>query len=88
MRKRNQNREENILLSKLNELELELGQNPSNNILVEYESCKQNLYELEEEKIRGLIIRSTQNGLKKGKKATNIFLILKKQITERNIFGN
>ena len=78
LRKRNQNREENILLSKLNELELELGQNPSNNILVEYESCKQNLYELEEEKIRGSIIRSKSKWIEKGEKSNKYFFDLEK----------
>ena len=73
-----QRAEEQLLHSRLEDLETELGITSDSNISNEYYTCKERLKELEEHKANGIIIRSKVQWLEKGEKSTQYFFSLEK----------
>ena len=68
---------------KLKEKEEELiNSNYNHKIILEKDILLQKLHEHVEDKSMGAKIRSKRNGLNKGKKVQNIFIALKRQITQ------
>jgi exonuclease III len=67
------------LLKSLNDLEIQLGTEPSLVVQNEYESIKEQLNELEAERSKGTILRSKAKWIEEGEKPTKYFFSLEKQ---------
>ena len=78
--------EEQLLQTRLDELEEDLGTVPGNEISEEYYTCKARILELEELKAKGAIIRSKVKWLEEGEKSTQYFFSLEKyNYSKKNI---
>ena len=69
---------ENELLTKLSELELKLDQNPSPQLLTDYDNAKTAITELESYKTKGAIIRSKIQWVEEGEQSSQYFFGLEK----------
>ena len=77
-KKRNIKSKENELLIKLSELELKLDQNPSPQLITDYENAKKALREVESYKTKGTIIRSKVQWVEEREQSSKYFFGLEK----------
>ena len=69
---------ENELLIKLSELELKLDQNPSPQLITDYDNAKTAIRELESYKTKGAVIRSKIQWMEEGEQSSQYFFGLEK----------
>ena len=67
------------LLKKLNEIEVELGENPNEEVKDQYENIKMKLQDIEDKVSRGSILRSKAKYIEEGEKPTKYFFDLEKK---------
>ena len=77
-KKRDIKSKENKLLIKLSKLELKLDQNPSLQLITDYNNAKKALREVESYKTKGAIIRSKIQWVEEGEQSSKYFLGLEK----------
>ena len=77
-RKKDLNQEIVYLNNELTQLEIDLGLTPSEELQTEYETKRERLKEIEEERAKGAIIRSRVKWLEEGEKPTKYFFNLEK----------
>ena len=76
--KLDKNREEKLLRNELNELEIDLSRYHKDETLLAYNRVKEQLKEIESEKIQGAIIRSKAKFIEEGERSTKYFYDLEK----------
>ena len=87
-KKRNTKSKQNEFLIKLSELELKLDQNPSPQLITDYNNAKKSLREVESYKTKGVIIRSKIQWVEEGEQSSKYFFGLEKNNYAKKTFVN